>query len=192
MPYRGHKQWARRFSRADRKNFKSIGPARAPRARGGTRNDAGAAMVEMAMVLSLLVMLLVGTVTAAIAFGQNNSIENSAREASRFGATLPGPVDTTWLQSVRDVARAAAQGALDPSDSGQYICVAFINGASIMSLTDTAGVEAYPGTACFSDGLPADELRVQVMTQTDATIEAMLFSIDVTLSAPAAARYERS
>jgi hypothetical protein len=31
-----------------------------------------------------------------------------------------------------------------------------------------------------------------VVTQTEATIEAVLFSTDVTLSAPAAARYERS
>jgi Flp pilus assembly protein TadG len=149
-------------------------------------------MVEMAMVFSLLIMLLVGTVTAAIAFAQNNSIENSAREASRFGATLPGPVDNAWLQTVRDVARAAAQGELDPSDPGQYICVAFINGASIQSLTETGGAVAYPGTVCFSDGLPADEIRVQVVTQRDATIQAVLFSADVTLSAPAAARHERS
>jgi Flp pilus assembly protein TadG len=149
-------------------------------------------MVEMAMVFSLLIMLLVGSVTAAIAFGTNNSIENAAREASRFAATFPGPVDNTWLQTVRNVARAAAQGELDPTSPGQYICVAFINGASTLSLTDTSGVEAFPGTECFSDGLPADELRVQVVTQTDATIEAVLFSADVTLSAPAAARYERS
>jgi hypothetical protein len=149
-------------------------------------------MVEMAMVFSLLIMLLVGTVTAAIAFGQNNSIENSAREASRFGATLPGPVNNTWLQTVRNVARAAAQGELDPTSPGQYICVAFISPTLILSLTDTAGAEAYPGIPCFADGLPADELRVQVLTQTDATIEAVLFSTDVTLSAPAAARYERS
>jgi len=150
-------------------------------------------MVEMAMVFSLLIMLLVGSVTAAIAFGTNNSIENAAREASRFAATSPGPVDNIWLQTVRNVARAAAQGELDPSSPGQYICVAFINGAgTTLSLTDTAGVEAYPNTPCFADGLPADELRVQVVTQTEATIEAVFFSTDVTLSAPAAARYERS
>jgi Flp pilus assembly protein TadG len=192
MTFRGFVKWGRRFRRADGTDCGSMSSERSSLIRGKAGSDAGAAMVEMAMVFSLLIMLLVGTVTAAIAFGENNSIENSAREASRFGATLPGPVDTGWLQSVRDVARAAAQGALDPGAAGQYICVAFINGASTLSLTDTGGVEAYPGTECFSDGLPTDELRVQVVTQTDATIEAVLFSTDVTLSAPAAARYERS
>ncbi len=148
-------------------------------------------MVEMAIVLILLVMLLVGTTTTAIAFSRNNSIENSAREASRFAATLPGPIDTTWLQTVRDVARAAAQGDLSATSPGQFICVAFINGAAIESLTDTGGVEAEPDTECFADGRPASEVRVQVVTQRDVTIEAVLFSKDVTISAPAAALYER-
>jgi len=148
-------------------------------------------MVEMAIVLVLLVMLLVGTTTTAIAFSRNNQIENSAREASRFAATLPGPIDTTWLQTVRDVARAAAQGDLSATSPGQLICVAFINGAGIESLTDTGGVETEPDTECFDDGRPASEVRVQVVTQRDVTIQAVVFSKDVTISAPAAALYER-
>lgn len=148
-------------------------------------------MVEMAIVLLLLVMLLVGTTTTAIAFSRNNQIENSAREASRFAATLPGPIDTTWLQTVRDVARAAAQGDLSATSPGQLICVAFINGAAIESLTDTGGAETWPDTECFADGRPASEVRVQVVTQRDVTIQAVVFSKDVTISAPAAALYER-
>ena len=53
-------------------------------------------MIELALTLTLLMMLLVGTVTSAIAFGQQNSIQNAAREASRFAATLPGAVDLGW------------------------------------------------------------------------------------------------
>ena len=73
------------------------------RVSSGGQSEKGAAMVEMAFVLTLLVTLLVGVTSAAIAFGQNNSIENAAREASRYAATLPGPADTVWLQDVRDV-----------------------------------------------------------------------------------------
>jgi hypothetical protein len=154
-------------------------------------DDRGAALVETALVLVLLVMLLVGTVTAAVAFGRDNSIQNAAREASRFGATLPGPVDTTWLQTVRDVARAAASGDLDTSVSGQFICVAHGDGSAWESLTDTGGVEAEPDAQCFADGRPAGEVRVQVVTQRESTIQAVLFNFDATLSADAAARYER-
>ena len=156
-----------------------------------SRPEVGAAMVEMALTLTLLVMLLVGTVTSAIAFGQQNSIENAAREASRFAATLPGPLDTAWLQTVRDVARAAALGDLGTSVQGQFICVAYVDGSNNTRLTDTGGVEALAATECFSDGRPPGEARVQVVTQRDTSIQAVVFSADFTLSAPAAARYER-
>lgn len=153
--------------------------------------DSGAAMVELALVLSLLVMLLVGTVSAAIAFGRNNSIENAAREASRYAATLPGPVDTDWLKDVRDVARAAAMGDLDTSVDGQHICVAHYNGSAWTRLTDTGGSEATSSTNCFTDGLPATQSRVQIVARRDTSLEAVFFSIDVTLEGEASARYER-
>ena len=155
------------------------------------RSETGAAMVEMAMVFSLLIVLLVGTITSAIAFGQNNSIENSAREASRFAATLPVTSEATWLQAVRDVARAAAHGDLDAGVPGQYICVALVDGSNNIRLTDTGGSEDQSNADCYDDGRPDGELRVQVVTEREATIEAVFFSTDVTLSAQAAARFER-
>lgn len=150
-------------------------------------------MVEMAFVLTLLLMLLVGVTTSAVSFSRNNSIENAAREASRYAATLPGPIDTSWLRDVRDVARAAALGELAPGIPGQYICVAQYDGSSWSRLTDTSGVEGpQPDpNQCFSDSLPADQARVQIVTRRDSTINAVVFSTDVTLEGEAAARYER-
>ena len=153
-----------------------------------SRRDSGAAMVEMAFIFSLLVMLLVGVVTSAIAFGQKNSIENSAREASRYAATYPGPVDNSWLDTIRDVARAAAQGNLDPSVDGQYICVAHTG--SNLKLEDTNGSPSYTSGTCYNDGL--SDTRVQIVTRRDTRINAAFFSVDVTLNAPATARYERA
>ncbi len=155
------------------------------------RDESGSALVEMAFVLMLTMMLLVGTITAAIAFGRDNSVQNAAREATRFGATLPGPVDVAWLQTVRDVARSAASGDLDSDVSGQYICVALVGGGSDLRLTDAGGIETTSSSECFSDGRLADELRVQVITERDTTIQAVVFNVDVTLSSNAAARYER-
>jgi len=147
-------------------------------------------MVELALAFTLLVTLLVGTVTAAIAFSNQNSIENAAREASRYGATLPGPIGTSWLQEVRDVARAAAHGDLDPSVDGQYICVAYVDGANNQGLTDTKGVEGAINS-CYNDGRPSGEARIQVVTGRQAEIQVVIFSMDVSLEGPAAARYER-
>jgi hypothetical protein len=153
--------------------------------------ESGAALVEMAFMLSFLVMLLVGVTTSAIAFGQNNSIENAAREASRYAATLPDAADTDWLTAVRDVARTGGQGNLAPGVDGQYICVAHIGGsAGVQSLVDDGGVVSQPNTPCYDDGL--SDIRVQVVTGRATEISAGLFSIDVDLSAEVSARYERS
>jgi hypothetical protein len=155
------------------------------------RQDSGAPLIEMAMVFGLLAMMLVSVIASANTFGQKNSVENPARETSRYAATLPGPVDTSWLRTVRDVARAAAQGELNASVPGQYICVAHINSAAIQSLENNGGVKTESGTECFSGGLPADEVRIQVVTRRDTKIQGVFFSVDVTLDAPAVARYER-
>jgi hypothetical protein len=154
-------------------------------------------MVELALTITLLVTLLIGTITAALAFSANNSVENAAREGSRYGATLPiGSISfTTWAQEVRDVTRAAAQGDLATTVPGQSICVALVDGVGGVAdqrLTDNGGVEATGSGECFSDDRPDGELRVQVVTGREATIQAVFFAMDVTLSAPAAARYERS
>ncbi len=167
--------------------------------RSGTdEKDGGAAMVELALVLVLLVMLLVGTVSAAMAFGRGNSIQNAAREASRFGATYPRPPDnpdvanwSDWLGEVRDVARAGASGDLDPSVPGSFICVAHLEGGVIESLEDDGGVVTQPDNECFSDGRPAAETRVQIVVERETDFQVIVFSTDVTLSYTAAARYER-
>ena len=155
------------------------------------RTETGAAMVEMAFIFGLLVMLLIGVVTSAIAFGQKNSVENAAREASRYAATYPPPEapDTwnDWLGTVRDVARAAAQGNLDSDVDGQYICVAHTG--SGLKLEDSGGVSDVSSGTCYSDGL--SDPRVQIVTRRDGEISAAFFSIDITLNAPATARYER-
>jgi Flp pilus assembly protein TadG len=160
--------------------------------RGAREADTGAAMVELALVLILLVMLLVGTVTAAVAFGRGNSIQNATREASRFAATLD-EVDTK-LSQVIDVAKAASSGDLDPSAPGYYVCVAHVDPGGNSRLTEGSpplfdDIEGEP--LCYVDGRPDDEPRVQVTAGRDTTINAIVFSADVTLSAQAAARYER-
>jgi hypothetical protein len=156
-----------------------------------SKADRGAAIIEMAIVFPLLIVLLVGTITAGMAYGRSNSVQNASREASRFAATLPGPIDTAWLQTVRDVARSAAIGDLAPTVPGQFICVAYVDGVSNTRLTDTGGVEATANTPCFNDGRPANEARIQVVTSRLARIEAVFFGFDVTLRSEAAARYER-
>jgi hypothetical protein len=157
------------------------------------RRDSGAAMIELAMTLGLLVTLLVGTVTAAIAFSQQNSIENAAREGSRFAATLPEPINSDWFDQVIDVTRAAGVGDLRPTVPGQFICVAWVSETGApTSMRELGGVRTGTTSSdCYEDGLGTNESRVQVVTGRNSEIQAVFFSVDLDLQAQAAARYER-
>ena len=157
---------------------------------GGARLDKGAALVEMALVLPLLVMLLLGITTAGIAYGQANALQTAAREGSRFGATLPDVASN--LSTVLQVTKDAAVGALDDSVPGWSICVAFVHpDGTTTSLTQSDTGSLTSGSPCFPDGRPSSEKRVQVFVEREATINAALFSTTVTLASPSAARYER-
>ncbi|MGD2060624.1 MAG: hypothetical protein PVF87_07155, partial [Acidimicrobiia bacterium] len=80
----------------------------------------------------------------------------------------------------------------DPGVPGQYVCVAHYDGAGWTRLTETAGLESGPSASqCFSDSLPSDQPRVQIVTRRDTSIDAIVFSTDISLEGEAAARYER-
>jgi hypothetical protein len=145
-------------------------------------------MVELAMVLILLVMLLVGTVSAAVAYGRGNSIQNAAREASRYAATRDEVASN--LSEVIQVAKAASSDDLDSSAPGYYICVAHIGPSGNTRQTEGTPPPLF-NDVCFDDDRPADEARVQVIAGRKTKINAVLFSVDVGLAAEAAARYER-
>jgi Flp pilus assembly protein TadG len=58
---------------------------RSPRRR--TRGQRGAAAVEFALVLPLLVMFLMGIITGGFAYFEKISTADAMREGARFGAT---------------------------------------------------------------------------------------------------------
>jgi hypothetical protein len=148
----------------------------------------------MALVLPLLLMLLLGIVSAGIAYNHQLSLTHAAREAARYGATVP--VDGTmgaWLDDVHDRAVEAATGSLATGTPGLYVCVAYVhpNGISAndqtyrsINGTDTAG------QTCFPDGRPADERRVQVEVRREVDFNAFVFNTTITLDSEAVNRFE--
>lgn len=170
--------------------------------RASSRNPAaardpqrGAVLIEAALVFILLIALLLGIVTAGIAYGRFNALQAAAREASRFGATLPIPAGgvNTWLDEVLAVAKAAAVGELGPAIPGQYVCVALLGPPGTPARVEEigGGSPVYGPSECFADGRPAGESRTQVMVRRDTELLVAYFSTDITLRGQAAARYER-
>lgn len=159
----------------------------------------GASAVEFALIFPLLAMLMFGMISGGLALNQQQQINHAAREASRFGATLPGfpagsDEDTFNLVANRAVVTAVNQ--LNRADA--FLCVTYWDG-------DTPTRRWYAGNAPGSPlgsapaGLPCGDLlnggadtepRIQVNAYLPGRIEAIFVRRDVTMTAQAVSVYE--
>lgn len=175
-----------------------MGPAMG-NGKSAPRNERGASLVELAIALPLLMMLLLGMVSAGIAYNHNLALAHSAREAGRHAATLPvtnfGSMDL-WLDEVAARAIEDATGSLNPGTPGLVVCVAYVhpNGSLATDVTRNRTINgatvSYGATPCFVDSRPDDERRVQVSVTRETTFNALLFSTTLTLDSEATSRFE--
>ena len=168
-------------------------------------SERGASLVELAFALPLLIMLLVGMVSAGIAYNHQLSLTHAAREGGRYAATLPVTNFTddenpmhAWLDEVASQVEDDATGALGAGAQGHYICVAYVHpdGAEptdkTASRVDDAGDVSYPTPPqpCFEDGRPDDEPRVQVVVGREVAFSVVFWSTDLALDSEAVNRFE--
>jgi hypothetical protein len=170
--------------------------------------DRGAALVELAFALPLVMMLILGMVSAGIAFNHQLALTHSAREGGRYAATLPvtnfltepDPMNA-WLDAVAQGVLDDATGSLGPGVPGHLICVAYVypDGATqpipiptdlTASRIDDEGIVSNSAAGCFADGRPSDERRVQVVVARDTDFNVLVFSSTLTLDAAAVNRFE--
>ena len=167
-------------------------PNRVPRSPGGER---GAAVVEAALTLPLVIMLIFGMITGGVALAQKNSIENAAREASRYGSTLEVTSSVEdWLDDVTAAAIGAATGELDAGTPGRFLCVALVgtsngdDGRKVISGDSiTYGSGACPDMTC-----PAGNPCVQVALERDGYLDLVFASQSIHIEAGAVSTFERN
>lgn len=163
-------------------------------------DEQGAQLVEFAFVLPVLLMLLMGIITGGVAYNRSISVENAAREAARYAATLPVDVDmSTWLNDVADVAIRSATGDLDDGEQGRQVCVAYVypdgtetSDQTTRLIVDAAGSRTMTMASCFSDGRPDDERRVQVSLQRQSDLILVFWGRTLTVAGESTTRYERA
>ena len=157
-------------------------------------NDSGAALVEFALVLPLLMMIVLGMVSAGVGYNRKITMTHAAREAARYGATLavdvPGTLDA-WLDGLYQRVVDDAAGTLDSATPGLAICVAYVHpggsGEDRTRSLSTGGVRA--DAPCFLDGA-RPERRVQVSAARDHEFEALFFRTTISIGSDAVAKYE--
>ena len=82
-----------------------------------SRAERGAALVEMAILLPLVVLMLFGTIEASWAFAQANDVRHGTREGARLAAVDHGDVATIGAEvcSRMDLADGAITVTLTPA-----------------------------------------------------------------------------
>ena len=178
-------------------------------------DDRGASLVEFALIAPLLFMLLFGIITGGLVLNHDLGLSTAAREAARFGATLPdnqygGGHGAQWASAVAAEALNRASGGLGgpgatvgpPATSlTGTICVSMVTGTGSagnpITVYSPSGGTAYfyssTGAAagpCYNDGGADGKRRVQVLLTAPDKIQAAIYSQSLTLTARTDARYE--
>ena len=159
------------------------------------RPDRGAAVVEAALTLPLVIMLIFGMITGGVALAQKNSIENAAREASRYGSTLEVTTSVEdWLDDVSAAAIGAATGELDAGTPGRFLCVALVGTSNgddgrkiIAGDSITYGSGACPDMTC-----PAGNPCVHVALARDGYLDMVFATQSIHIEAAAVSTFERN
>jgi Flp pilus assembly protein TadG len=141
------------------------------------RGERGAALIEAALVVPLLLLLTFGIWTTARAWQVNNSLQHAAREAARFGATVD-PWDGASPGEVLSVADA------DLSSSA-------INPALVSDCVELVGDTASPSCDAHVNDTGSDQVFVK-LTLPDWELQFLFFSLDIDLEAVAISRFESS
>ena len=167
------------------------------RPRGG---DRGAAVVEFALVMPVLMMLLLGMVSGASAWNQSQSLGHGGRVAARYASTLPLPSDMStmddWLDDVADRAVAASNGEMDAGTDGRAVCVAYVDpaGAAVDKTysrrIDADGNRTSATTECFADGQGTTVRRVQVVLEREGILDIGFHRQTLQLEREVVYRYE--
>jgi hypothetical protein len=170
------------------------------------RGDDGVAVVEFALIMPILLVLMLGMFTGAMAWNQSQALGQGARIAARTGSTMPRPipeaaqtqlqVDEAWLDGLIDRAVAASEGEMAATVSGRVVCVAYVDPAGTdpdltVSRTLTgAGTRISGTTPCFADGQGDTAQRIQVVMERAGRIDTGFYRIPMTIRRTAVYRYE--
>jgi Flp pilus assembly protein TadG len=163
---------------------------RRPRARA--RGDSGVAVVEFALTLPIFMCMVMMLITGGLALYHKTIMTNSAREAARYGATLPQTQcpcsGMSWTETIQSVAVARGGGDVDTSE----VCVALVSGAGTSVVAVGTGYTTAGGTSpCFTDSSGDSGTRVQVKVQQVDQVQWILGSSNVTLQAKSTIKFEQ-
>ncbi len=148
---------------------------------GDSRNERGAALIEMALLTPILLLLVVGIWATARAWNVHNTLDHAVREAARYGAT----VDPWTTGASTDTCGAASSEADVRCTADEQLSAASINPA----LVNTTCIEMSTNPCAVGNATGNDKVAV-ALTYPNYELDFVFFSVSVDLSATAVSRYE--
>jgi Flp pilus assembly protein TadG len=152
--------------------------------------------LEFAIVFPVLVMLVFGMFTGGLVMNRRLSTSHAAREAARYGATVPEGQCTptsncggrSWAQQVQNVAVSRAGGDVAVGD----VCVALVEGSGAAPAAIDATHTTAGGTSpCYVDNSADEGERVQVQITFSDSIDAIFVNVPVNATLRSTARFEQ-
>lgn len=167
-----------------------------PRAR--RRSESGAVAVEFALIVPILVMLLLGMVTAGVTYSRGISMTNAVREGARFAA-VGDSSSASWATDTISRIRATQ---IDDSSSETAICVQlWKQGGGEIKVSCSQGNGSVSPALATTDasfpavpsGLSTNTCVVRVLAARNYQITLGIFpALRGTMKRGSVARYERS
>ena len=146
-----------------------------------SRNERGAALIEMALLTPILLLLVVGIWTTARAWNVHNTMDHAVREAARYGAT----VDPWTTGSSTDTCAGASSEAAIRCAADEQLNASAINPA----LVDTTCIELSTNPCSVENATGNDKVAV-LLTYPNYQLDFVFFSVSIDLSASAVSRHE--
>ncbi len=137
-----------------------------------TKKDRGAALVETAIVLPLLLLLTFGIWATSRAWNVRNTMEHAAREAVRFGAT-----ELPWSASSPTDVRAVVDSELSTS-------------AIAPAAVSTVCIDMQAAPCGFSATAQGYEQIAVQLQWPDYELNFLFFKVTLDLDVEAVGRYE--
>lgn len=156
--------------------------------------DAGVAVVELALVIVIVVMLLLGMLTGGLSYYRKITITDAARIAARYGTVHAMPTSfpsydancsdsgqsgitssvDQWLVDVACDAIYNAQGELDAGSSGRVICVTYVPSTGETGTNETSlEWDQSANSGSFTTGQSCAEASTVTASSTDAIVQVV-------------------
>ena len=139
--------------------------------------ERGAALVEAAIILPILIMLTFGIWTTSRAWNIRSTMDHAAREAARYAATFDPWDAGTSPAAVRDLA--------DADMSSSSINTALVNTTCIELIADTAS----SCDASHTNNTGTDQIFVK-LSYPNYTLDFIFFTTNVSFNTTAVSRFE--